>query len=85
MATTIKTAAKQWLVSKFGAAGNTVHASKLHGPQSLWWIDIPKKDIETPKSNEIDLLCQSVPDSNKFYYLKVPVKFFKEADRKSVV
>ena len=78
MAIKVKSTAKQWLASKFGDTGNIFHASKIHIPQSLWWIDIPKKDIETPESNEIDLLCQAAPDSNKFYYLKVPVKFFKK-------
>lgn len=76
--TTVKRAAVHWLDSKFGDTGNIVKASKLHILQSLWWIDIPKKDIETPQSNEIDLLCQATPKSNKFYYLKVPVEFFKK-------
>lgn len=75
--TTVRPAAIQWLASKFGDTGNTIKASKLHA-QSLWWIDIPQKDIEKPKPAAIDLLCEVAPGANKFYYLKVPVEFFKK-------
>jgi hypothetical protein len=84
VATTIKAAAIHWLNSKFGATGNAVHASKLYTPeksrtqQLAWWIEIPLQEIETPKSEGIDLLCEMSSGANKFYYLKVPVVFFKK-------
>lgn len=83
MATTVKSAAVRWLVAKFGNTSNTVCASKLYVPKkswtgrSAWWLEIPLQAIETPKSGEIDLLCEVAPGANKFYYLKVPVAFFK--------
>jgi len=71
--------AVHWLISNFGNTGNTVRASKLHKKQSVWWLEIPLRYIETPASDEIDLLCkdEETPGANKFHYLKVPVKFFK--------
>lgn len=84
MATTVKAAAVRWLVSKFGDKGNTVCASKLYiaaksrTRRSAWWLEIPQRAIKTPKSDEIGLLCEAAPGANKFYYLKVPVKFLKK-------
>jgi hypothetical protein len=84
MATTVKAAAVRWLVSKFGEKSNTVCASKLYIPEkswtrrSAWWLEIPQRTIETPKLDEIDLLCEVASGANEFYYLKVPVEFFKK-------
>jgi hypothetical protein len=84
MPTTVRAAAIQWLASKFGDSGNIVCASKLYIPQkswtqrSAWWLEIPLQAFEKPRSNEIDLLCEVLPGANKFYYLKVPIEFFKK-------
>jgi hypothetical protein len=78
MATTVKRAAVLWLAAKFGVTSTVVHASKLYVPESLWWIDIPQQEFEKPQSAAIDLLCEIAPGANKFYYLKVPVDFFKK-------
>lgn len=80
--TTVKPAAVRWLASKFGDTGNTVKASKLHVAQALWWIDIPKKDIEKQKPAAIDLLCEVATGAKKFYYLRVPVEFLKKEELK---
>jgi hypothetical protein len=83
MATTIKAEAVRWFASKFGIKSNAMYASKFYIPekswtrQSAWWFEIPLRIIETPKSAEIDLLCQMAPDAKDFYYLKVPVEFLK--------
>ena len=89
MATTVKRAAVRWLVSKFGDTGNTVRASKLYfdkrTQRSFWWLEIPQQALEEPLSNEIVLLCEVAPGANKFYCLKVPVKFFKtEKERRTL-
>lgn len=84
MATTIRAAAVRWLASKFGDTGNTVCTSKFYIPkksrtrQAAWWLEIPLRAIETPKSNAIDLVCEVAPGADEFYYLKVPVKFLKK-------
>jgi hypothetical protein len=77
MATTVKAAAVLWLTAKFGVSRNAVHASKLYVPRMLWWFDIPQHEIESAKAEAIDLLCEVAPGANKFYYLKVPVAYFK--------
>jgi hypothetical protein len=84
MATTVKAAAVRWLVSKFGERSNAVCASKLYVPEkswtgrSAWWFEIPQRAIEAPKSDEIDLVCEVAAGANEFYYLTVPVDFFKK-------
>jgi hypothetical protein len=84
MATTVRADAVRWLVSKFGDKGNTVCASKLYIAEKsrtgypAWWLEIPQRAIEAPKTGEIDLLCEVAPGANKFYYLKVPVEFLKK-------
>lgn len=83
MAVTIRAAAIHWLVSKFGDTGNTICTSKFYIPEkswtgrSAWWVEIPRRAIETPKSDMIDLVCEVAPGVDDFYYLKVPVKFLK--------
>jgi hypothetical protein len=81
--TTIKANAVDWLASNFGVRSKSVYASKFYIPeksrtgQSAWWLEIPRKSIEMPRSAEVHLLCQKAPDVHDFYYLKVPVEFFK--------
>lgn len=84
MAATIRAAAIHWLVAKFGDTGNAICTSKFYIPkksrtrQSAWWLEISLRAIETPKSEAIDLVCEVAPGANEFYYLKVPIKFFKK-------
>jgi hypothetical protein len=80
---TIRAEAVSWFVSKFGIRSNAMYASKFYVPQksrthrSAWWLEIPRVDIETPKSSEFHLLCEVAPGAKEFHCLKVPVVFFK--------
>jgi hypothetical protein len=44
--------------------------------KEVWWLQIPIIAVE--QYTHINLLCQASPDSQKFFYLKVPSSFFKE-------
>ena len=70
-----------WLERNYGKANGPVVTSKYYRPEeswpkkSVWWFQIPIRTIEENSLGHINLLCQSLPEENKFYYLKVPVRF----------
>jgi hypothetical protein len=80
---TIRPDAIRWFFSKYGTKSNAMYASKFYRREESWkrqltWsFEIPKRTIETPKSAEIDLICEVAPNAKDFYHLKVPVKFLK--------
>jgi hypothetical protein len=83
MTATIKAEAVRWFALNSKTKGNAVYASKFYIPekswtrQSAWWFEIPRQAIETPKSVEFHLLCQSIQDAKEFYHLKVPAEILK--------
>jgi hypothetical protein len=83
-AKTIKATAVKWLASKFGVRSSTIYASKFYiAEQSfvrrpVWWFEIPLRVIEAPDSTVAHLVCETTPEAVEFYYLAVPVEFFRE-------
>jgi hypothetical protein len=81
---TVKPDAVAWLLSHFGVKSPSTYASKYYIPEQswtgrdAWWFEIPRAAIETPRSAEVHLLLQVVPNAKEFHYLCVPTSFLKE-------
>ncbi len=81
---TVKPDAVAWLLSRFGVQSPSTYTSKYYIPEQswtgrdAWWFEIPRAAIETPRSAEVHLLLQVVPDAKEFHYLCVPASFLKE-------
>jgi hypothetical protein len=78
----IRQSALPWLKSKNVSANEAIYTSKFYKPEeswpkkSVWWFVIPLK--QTVNTKVIHLICQIAPDSNGFYYLRVPTTFFND-------
>jgi|SRR5215469_7671230 len=70
-----------WLEKNNGKSQGPVYTSKYYKPEeswpkkSVWWFQIPINSIEENTSGNVNLLCQTLPNENAFYYLKVPSQF----------
>lgn len=78
----IRNKALQWYEKKYGRIDIPIYTSKFYQPEeswpktSVWWPQIPINVIN--KNSFINILCEVAPNSNQFYHLKVPTKFFRE-------
>jgi hypothetical protein len=77
-----RTAAREWLKSKHRLSSQAMYTSKYYEAfeswpkKEVWWLQIPIIAVE--QYTHINLLCQASPESQKFFFLKVPSSFFKE-------
>ena len=80
----IRPDALRWLSSRYDVSGGAVYASKFFKPEkswtkrSAWWLEIPMRRIQASNPADIHLLCQVAPDTEAFYYLRVPAAYFRE-------
>ncbi len=80
----IRYKALTWLVSYHKITNGTVVTTKYYTPEQswpkkqVWWPQISKHEIETTADKYINIVCERLPDSDDFYYLKVPVMFIKD-------
>lgn len=80
----IRTEAVHWLASNYGVRGRGICTSKFYRPEEswpkrrVWWFEIPLDYINASDSTQIHLVCQVAPNRNDFYYLNVPIVFFRE-------
>lgn len=78
----IRQSALPWLKSKNVSPREAIYTSKFYRPEEswpkkeVWWFVIPIKQIEN--NSVVHLVCQKSPDSNQFYYLRVPTTFLRE-------
>lgn len=79
----VRTDALIWLNTNF-KSDNKVYTSKYYSAEEswpkipVWWFKIPQNAIDEKSYKFVNLICQVAPSVNKFYYLKVPVAFFKK-------
>lgn len=75
----IRRKANEWFQRKYGKVTEPVYTSKYYLPEeswpkkSVWWLHIPLSVID--RVSYINILCEKLPNSKDFYYLKVPSKF----------
>jgi len=75
----IRRKANEWFQRKYGKVTEPVYTSKYYLPEeswpkkSVWWLHIPLSVID--RVSYINILCEKLPNSEDFYYLKVPSKF----------
>ena len=78
----VRSDALNWFTSKFGETKNKTVTSKYYLAHEswpkveVWWLQISKKAIDIKQHDFVNLICQTAPLENDFYYFKVPVKFF---------
>jgi hypothetical protein len=84
----IRPNARRWFLSKYGNTKSKTYTSKYYLPEeswpkvAVWWLQISNNAIDENKDTFINILCETEPSSNDFYYLKVPVDFIKEHKEK---
>lgn len=77
----LRSEALDWLSSRFVVQGEPTYTSKFYVPErswtgeSAWWIEIPRRAIETPGAHHLHLVCQVAPSVSTFHYLRVPAEF----------
>lgn len=80
----IRSNAITWLSTHHKNASGIVVTTKYYTPEQswpkkhVWWPTVSKQKIETTADKYINIVCEKLPASNDFYYLKVPVMFFKD-------
>jgi len=80
----IRNKALQWYLTKYGKVDSPIYTSKYYEPEeswpkkAVWWLVIPIKAIDTKKSQNVNIICQAVPNKNDFHHLKVPTKWLNE-------
>ncbi len=80
----IRLNALRWLESKHGKILGSVYTSKYYLPEEswpkthVWWLQIPRKVINSNLEDYINLICQVTPGKIDFHYLKVPIKYLQE-------
>lgn len=80
----IRSKAVTWLATHHKTTSGPVVTTKYFTPEHswpkkhVWWPQISKHKIETTTDKYINIICEKLPGSNDFYYLKVPVQFFKD-------
>ena len=80
----IRSKAITWLATHHKATSGPVVTTKYYPPERswpkkhVWWPTITIQKIDTTTEKYINIVCEKLPGSNDFYYLKVPVKFFKD-------
>ena len=69
----IRKQAVLWLENNFGERPTPLFTSKYYKPEeswpkkSVWWFHIPIKAIEENSFGHINLICEAVPNENKFH------------------
>lgn len=77
----LRSEALDWLASRFGVQGEPTYTSKFYvrerswTGESAWWLEIPRRVIETSGARHLHLVCQAAPGVSTFHYLRVPAEF----------
>jgi hypothetical protein len=81
---TIRQKAKEWLARAGKLADEPFRVSKFYTPEhswkhvDSWWFEFEETLVENSPEEFLHLLCETGPDSDKFYRLKIPFIFLKE-------
>lgn len=80
----VRKEALSWFQRNHGRIDGPTFASKFYQAfeswpkKSVWWIQISRTVVEENLSRSINMLCQTMPNENDFYFLKVPARFLHE-------
>ena len=82
----IRKKALTWLNESYENTENLkpVYTSKYYLPgeswskTSVWWVEIPEELISSAATDYVHILCETFPEEDDFFYLKIPVSFLKE-------
>lgn len=80
--------ARKWFLTNYGKGKVKVYSSKYYLPEEswpkkhVWWIQIPPCSIDPALYQYVNMLCQVKPSEKNFHYLKVPVTFILEHQKK---
>lgn len=82
MAIPIRQRAEKWLKREEKSINKSFRASKFYGPEkkgwkNVWWFEFEEKFVENSNEKFLHLLCQTDPNSDNFYHLKIPFEFLK--------
>jgi len=82
---TTRQKAKKWLEKEGKFIDNSfLKVSKFYVPEQSWkrvdswWFEFDETFVENSSKEFLHLLCETVPDSDKFYHLKIPFVFLKD-------